>query len=191
VVVHARRATLTGVEAVGETGDAELIRLLHEQHGAALWAVALRTTADRGRAQDAVQETLLRAWRHPDALDPSRGDPRPWLLRTLRNVLIDEWRSRSARPELLSDDPDGVGRATDPRTVTDHAEAAVQSWTVAAALDRLSVEHRAVLVECYYRGRTVGEAASVLNVPPGTVKSRVHYALRALRLALEEMGVAS
>ena len=190
VVVLPRRATLSQVE-VGGPGDAELIRLLHEQHGAALWAVALRTTADRGRAQDAVQETLLRAWRHPDALDPSRGDPRPWLLRTLRNVLIDEWRSRSARPELLSDDPDGVGGAADPRTVTDHAEAAVQSWTVAAALDRLSAEHRAVLLECYYRGRTVGEAAALLNVPPGTVKSRVHYALRALRLALEEMGVGS
>ncbi len=170
--------------------DAELIRVLHEQHGAALWAVAIRTTADRGRAQDAVQETLLRAWRHPAALDPSRGDPRPWLLRTLRNVLIDEWRSRSARPELLSDDPEGA--SSDEHTVvTDHAEAAVQAWTVAAALDRLSAEHRAVVVECYYRGRTVNEAASVLNVPAGTVKSRVHYALRALRLALEEMGVGS
>jgi RNA polymerase sigma-70 factor (ECF subfamily) len=176
-----------------ESGDAELIRVLHEQHGAALWAVALRTTADRGRAQDAVQETLLRAWRHPAALDPSRGDPRPWLLRTLRNVLIDEWRARSARPELLSDDPAGVGSGTTTgdHTVGDHADAAVQSWTVAAALDRLSMEHRTVLVECYYRGRSVGEAASTLNIPPGTVKSRVHYALRALRLALEEMGVAS
>jgi RNA polymerase sigma-70 factor (ECF subfamily) len=179
------------VEVGPGSGDAELIRLLHEQHGAALWAVALRTTADRGRAQDAVQETLLRAWRHPAALDPSRGDPRPWLLRTLRNVLIDEWRSRTARPELLADDPEGVGTATDERTVADHAEAAVQAWTVAAALDRLSAEHRAVLVECYYRGRTVSEAASVLGVPAGTVKSRVHYALRALRLALEEMGVGS
>jgi RNA polymerase sigma-70 factor (ECF subfamily) len=174
-----------------ESGDAELIRLLHEQHGAALWAVALRTTADPGRAQDAVQETLLRAWRHPAALDPSRGDPRPWLLRTLRNVLIDEWRARSARPELLTEDPEGVGSPSDEHTVTDHAEAAVQAWTVGAALDRLSSEHRMVLVECYYRGRTVGEAAALLNIPAGTVKSRVHYALRALRLALEEMGVGS
>jgi RNA polymerase sigma-70 factor, ECF subfamily len=193
VVVHARRATLTQVQVARESGDAELIRLLHEQHGAALWAVALRTTADRGRAQDAVQETLLRAWRHPAALDPSRGDPRPWLLRTLRNVLIDEWRSRAARPELLSDDPVGAESGTAPgaHAVTDHAEAAVQAWTVAAALDRLSAEHRAVLVECYYRGRTVSEAAATLGVPAGTVKSRVHYGLRALRLALEEMGVGS
>ncbi|MDL5156121.1 sigma-70 family RNA polymerase sigma factor [Actinomycetospora termitidis] len=177
---------------VRESGE-ELIRLLHEQHGAVLWAVALRSTSDRGRAQDAVQETLLRAWRHPAAIDPSRGDPRPWLLRTLRNVLIDEWRSRSSRPELLSDDPVGAESGTVPGgyAVADHAEAAVQAWTVGAALERLSAEHRAVLVECYYRGRTVGEAAATLNVPAGTVKSRVHYALRALRLALEEMGVGS
>jgi RNA polymerase sigma-70 factor, ECF subfamily len=165
----------------------DLIRLLHEQHGAVLWAVALRTTADPGRAQDAVQETLLRAWRHPDALDESRGDPRPWLLRTLRNVLIDEWRSRSVRPEVLSED---VGEAGEP-SVADHADAAVQAWVVGAALARLTPEHRAVLAECYYRGRTVAEAAAALGVPPGTVKSRTHYALRALRLVLEEMGVGS
>ncbi|GLZ47774.1 RNA polymerase sigma factor [Actinomycetospora sp. NBRC 106375] len=169
------------------TSEEDLIRLLHERHGAVLWAVALRTTSDPGRAQDAVQETLLRAWRHPDALDESRGDPRPWLLRTLRNVLIDDWRARSARPEVLYDD---VPEAGD-RTVADHADAAAQTWVVAAALARLTPEHRAVLGECYYRGRTVGEAAAALGIPPGTVKSRTHYALRALRLVLEEMGVGS
>jgi RNA polymerase sigma-70 factor (ECF subfamily) len=170
--------------------DAELLRVLHEEHGAALWAVALRSTADPGRAQDAVQETLLRAWRHPDALEPDRGDARPWLMRTLRNVLIDDWRSRAVRPEVLTDDPSGVA-SSGSSTAADHADAAVQAWTVAAALARLTPEHRAVVVECYYRGRTVSEAAAALGIPPGTVKSRAHYALRALRLALEEMGVGS
>jgi RNA polymerase sigma-70 factor, ECF subfamily len=169
------------------TSDADLIRLLHERHGAVLWAVALRTTADPGRAQDAVQETLVRAWRHVDALDESRGDPRPWLLRTLRNVLIDDWRARSARPEVLVDLVD-EGRAP-ALAVADHADAAAQAWVVDAALARLSPEPRAVLAECYYRGRSVRETAAVLGVPPGTVKSRTHYALRALRLVLEEMGV--
>jgi RNA polymerase sigma-70 factor (ECF subfamily) len=172
------------------TSEADLVRLLHEQHGAVLWAVALRSTGDPGRAQDAVQETLLRAWRHPDALDGSRGDPRPWLLRTLRNVLIDDWRARSSRPEVLYDDVERAGAPTD-LAVADHAEAAAQAWVVAEALSRLTAEHRAVLVECYYRGRTVGQAATALGVPAGTVKSRTHYALRALRLALEEMGVGS
>jgi RNA polymerase sigma-70 factor (ECF subfamily) len=177
------------------SSEADLIRLLHDRHGALLWSVALQRTADPGRAQDAVQETLLRAWRHPDAFAEGRGDPRPWLLRTLRNVLIDEWRARAVRPEVLYDDVTeaevqadlaGVGRS-----VADHADAAAQSWIVGAALARLSPEHRAVLGECYFRGRTVAEAAGVLGIPPGTVKSRAHYALRALRLVLEEMGVGS
>ena len=169
--------------------DEELVRLLHERHGAALWAVALRSTSDPGRAQDAVQETLFRAWRHPEAVGEERGDARPWLLRTLRNVLIDDWRARSVRPEVLTEPSTGLDGPPHP-VVGDHADAAVQSWVVSEALGRLSAQHRAVLVECFYRGHTVSEAARRLGVPPGTVKSRSHYALRALRLALEEMGVS-
>ena len=73
----------------------------------------------------------------------------------------------------------------------DHTDQLLLSWVVADALTRLSPEHRAVLLECYYRGRPVAEAAARLGVPVGTVKSRTHYALRALRLALEEMGVGA
>lgn len=165
--------------------EAQLMRALHDEHAAALWAYALRLTGgDRGRAQDAVQESLLRAWRHPEVLDPARGSARAWLFRTLRNLLIDEWRARSVRPEVVTDQlPDVAG--------PDTAEAAVQSWLVAEALRRLSPAHRQVLVECFYRGCSVAEAAERLGIPPGTVKSRTHYALRALKLALEEMGVTA
>ena len=62
---------------------------------------------------------------------------------------------------------------------------------VAEALRRLSLAHRQVLVECFYRGCSVAEASERLGIPPGTVKSRTHYALRALKLALEEMGVTA
>ena len=65
----------------------------------------------------------------------------------------------------------------------------MEAWTIAEALGQLSPAHREVLVECFYRGRSVAEAAAVLGIPPGTVKSRTHYAMRALRLVLEEMGV--
>ena len=71
----------------------------------------------------------------------------------------------------------------------DTAEQLLQGWVVTEAVGRLSPDHRAVLLECYYRGHSVAEAAHRLGVPEGTVKSRTHYALRALRLALEEMGV--
>ena len=71
----------------------------------------------------------------------------------------------------------------------DGIERAVDSWPVAEALSRLSRPHREVLVECFYQGRSVAEAATELGVPPGTVKSRTHYALRSLKLVLEELGV--
>lgn len=160
-----------------------LIRALYAEHGAALEACALSLTGgDLGRAQDAVQEVLVRAWRHPEALDSSRGSTRGWLLRTLRNVLIDEWRSRSVRPETITDQPPETG-------VADGVDNALQSWLVEEALGRLGPVHRDVIRECYFAGRSVAEAAERLGIPPGTVKSRTHYALRALRTTLLEMGV--
>lgn len=163
--------------------EPELMRALHDQHAAAVWSYVLRlTSGDRARAQDVLQETLLRAWRHPEVLQPERGSARAWLFTTARHIVIDEWRARSVRPEVLTDNvPD--------RATSDGVDEAMQSWLVAEALDRLSPEHRGVLVECFYRGHTVAEAAERLGVPPGTVKSRTHYALRALRLVLQEMGV--
>jgi RNA polymerase sigma-70 factor (ECF subfamily) len=77
----------------------------------------------------------------------------------------------------------------EPRVELDEADRAVEAWTIAEALERLSPAHREVLVECFYRGRSVAEVAAVLGIPAGTVKSRTHYAVRALRLVLDEMGV--
>ncbi|MEV6810890.1 RNA polymerase subunit sigma [Micromonospora craterilacus] len=165
--------------------DAHLLRALHDEHGEALYAHALRlVNGDRQRAEDLVQETLLRAWRHPESLDPRRGSVRAWLFTTARNLAIDAWRRRSTRVgEVYTDE------LPEPPEVVDETERAVEAWTVAEALNRLSPSHRDVLVECFYQGRSVSEAASRLGVPPGTVKSRTHYALRSLRLVLAEMGV--
>ena len=139
--------------------DEQVLRLLHDEHARALWGYAMRLTGgDAGRSEDAVQETLLRAWKHPEALDAQRGSPRAWLFTTLRNVLIDEWRARSVRPEVVTDDlPERAG--------PDHADTAVQSWLIAEALRQLSQQHREVLLECYYRGCSVAQAAARLGVP--------------------------
>ncbi|HEU5034392.1 MAG TPA: sigma-70 family RNA polymerase sigma factor [Mycobacteriales bacterium] len=162
------------------------LRLLYEQHAGPLLAYALRLTGgDRGRSEDIVQETLLRAWRHPQALDPERGPVRSWLFTVARNIAVDAHRARQARPREVGDEALALVPAMD------EIEQALDTWLVADALATLSADHRSVLVETYYRGRSVAEAASVLGVPPGTVKSRTFYALRALRLALEERGVTS
>jgi RNA polymerase sigma-70 factor (ECF subfamily) len=161
-----------------------VIQRLHDEHAAALWGYCLRLTGhDQARAEDVAQETLVRAWKHFSVLDDSQGSVRAWLFTVARNIVIDEWRSRRARSEVSVAD---VPEVADPRDQTDQQ---LMSWVVAEAVTRLSDEHRAVLLECYYRGASVAEAAGRLGIPEGTVKSRTHYALRALRLALEEMGV--
>ena len=102
-----------------------------------------------------------------------------------RNIVIDDWRSRRSHPETpVADVPES-------RTTDDASDQLLLSWVVAEALTHLSADHRTVLLECYYRGRSVAEASRRLGVPEGTVKSRTHYALRALKLALEEMGVSA
>jgi RNA polymerase sigma-70 factor (ECF subfamily) len=166
--------------------DVALMQQLHDEHAGALWGYCLRLTGrDRGRAEDIVQETLLRAWRHRSVLESPPRAVRAWLFTVARNLVIDEWRSRRNNSELT------VAEVPEPGDPADRTDQLLLSWVVADAVSKLSAEHRAVLLECYYRSRPVAEAARLLGVPEGTVKSRTHYALRALRLALEEMGVTA
>jgi RNA polymerase sigma-70 factor (ECF subfamily) len=126
---------------------------------------------------------MLRAWKHPEVLARRPELTRGWLFTVARNLFIDEWRARRVRPETVTDHPPDV--ADD----QDQVDRLLQGWVVAEAMSRLSVEHRRVLRETYFLGRTVAETSQALGIPGGTVKSRTHYALRALRLALEELGV--
>ncbi|HEX2317802.1 MAG TPA: sigma-70 family RNA polymerase sigma factor [Streptosporangiaceae bacterium] len=165
------------------SSDEDLVRALYYEHAGPLLRYALHlTSGDRQRAEDIVQETLLRAWLHPDAIVSRPA--RPWLFAVARNLAVDAHRARQARPHE-------VGEAALALTaVPDTADRALESWAVADALRSLRPDHRAVLLETYYRGRSVAEAASVLGVPAGTVKSRTFYALKALKLELEERGLA-
>jgi RNA polymerase sigma-70 factor, ECF subfamily len=162
------------------------LRALYDEHAAALLSYALRLTAgDRGRAEDIVQETLLRAWKHLDDLGSERGSTRAWLVTVARHVAVDAHRARSARPREVGDDMLAVVPDAD------EVEHALDRIVVSEAMSALTPEHRAVIVETYYRGKSVADAAESLGVPPGTVKSRTYYALRALRLALAERGVTA
>src|SRR6478609_2477984 len=151
--------------------EVALMQQLHDEHAGALWGYSLRLTGhDRARAEDVVQETLLRAWRNRGMLDKPAPAVRGWLFTVARNIVIDEWRSRRARTETpVADVPENADQ-------DDSTDQLLLSWVVAEAITRLSEEHRAVLLECYYRGRSVADAAKKLGIPEGTVKSRTHYA---------------
>jgi RNA polymerase sigma-70 factor (ECF subfamily) len=172
-----------------DTSDEQLLRSLHDEHAHALWSYVVRLTrGDRAKAQDVVQETLLRAWRTPSVLDQSGSSARGWLFTVARRIVIDDWRVSSRRPEVVTDD---VPEHPAEDVIDPVAERTVDHQLVVAALRTLSVEHREVLHECYFQGSSVAQAAAALGVPPGTIKSRTHYALRALRLAIDEMGGVS
>jgi RNA polymerase sigma-70 factor (ECF subfamily) len=179
---HSARRTVVLLEVVMSADQTQLLRELHDQHAQALWRYVVHLTGDRALADDVVQETLLRAWKRPHILDQSESSARSWLFTVARNLVIDDRRSARAIHEF------GTDRLPEKETA-DQTDAVLDSWLVADALAQLSVEHRAVIVHAYYGGRSVAEIARELEIPEGTVKSRLHYGLRALKLALQESGV--
>ncbi|MFR9750426.1 sigma-70 family RNA polymerase sigma factor [Nocardia sp. 004] len=162
----------------------ELMQVLYREHATPLWRYTLGLVRDPGRAEDIVQETLLRAWQRPSVLDQSTASARAWLFTVARNLATDEHRSARSRRELRTDNPPE-------QPLPDQSDRALDGWLVADALGRLSADHREVIVRAYYRGLTTQQIAEELGVPAGTVKSRMHYGMRALRLALQEMGVTN
>jgi RNA polymerase sigma-70 factor (ECF subfamily) len=161
-----------------------LVRNLYAADFTVVVRYACRLLADRQAGEDVAQEALLRAWRNAHVLVPEGGSARRWLLRVAHNIAVDMIRARNARPMEVSESA-GLTAAD-----TDHAERVVNTAYLRSAMAKLTNEHRAVLREVYFNGRTVAEAAVVLDVPVGTVKSRVHYALRTLRLHLEAQSAA-
>jgi RNA polymerase sigma-70 factor (ECF subfamily) len=162
--------------------DEDLSRMLYDQHAEALLAYVQRLMhGDRQAAEDIVQETLLRAWKRGHSVPPESR--RPWLFITARHLVIDAYRARRARPAEVADELRDIA-------AEDHAlDAALDAVLLSDALHTLSPDHRSVLFESYYEGLTARQIALAQGIPPGTVRSRMHYALRALRLALQERGV--
>jgi len=170
-----------------ELRDEEGVRAAHRAHAGELFRFALRGLGDRGAAEDVVQEVFLRAWRGADSFDAARGSLRVWLFAIARNLVVDHARCRAVRPAqpvsaetlvVLAGGDGGFDEAT------------MTAWTVEEALRRLSEEHRVALVETYLRSRTYAEVSTELGVPVGTLRTRVFYGLKALRVALDEMGAA-
>jgi RNA polymerase sigma-70 factor, ECF subfamily len=163
--------------------DEAFLRSLYETYHQALIRYVLRLVAgDRRAAEDVAQETLLRAWQHADELRADSAGP--WLFTVAHNIAVSTRRRRQRLQETVMD--------VDAWPALDRdLDAVLDGLVVSAALEALSPPHRAVLVQLYFRGESVEEAAASLGIPEGTVKSRSFYALRSLRDALQEQGVNS
>ena len=149
--------------------DDAFVRALYAEHGGALLRYALHLTGgDRQKAEDLVQETIVRAWRHPEAL--ADRPARPWLFAVARNLAVDAYRARQSRP------PEAGQEAFDTLPAHDDADRTLESWAVAEALASLRPDHRSVIVETYYRGCSVSEAAATLGIPVGAVPGSIRSA---------------
>jgi len=164
--------------------DDEIVTALYRTYWDPLLTFVLRLTAgDRERAEDVVQETMVRAWREAGRLDLSGTSLMPWLATVARRIVIDEHRRKQVRPAET-----GEGVVAD-MPVDDDTSATILRVAMAEAMRELSPSHREVLNETILRDRTVNQAATALGIPVGTVKSRVYYAMRALQVILAERGL--
>jgi len=178
------RGTMESSVAIAPAGSEEAdevgLRSAFLAHGGELFGFARRALDDSNVAEDVVQDTFVRAWRARRRFDAELGSLRTWLFAIERNVIIDYARARASRASQPLDE--------DLASDIDDIERAMVGWQVEEAVRRLRPDHRHVLVEIHYRGRSSREVAIDLGIPEGTVRSRLFYSMRSLRLTLEEMG---
>ncbi|GAA2503014.1 RNA polymerase sigma factor [Winogradskya humida] len=137
------------------------------------------TRGERHTAEDLLQETMLRAWRHIGVLPRDDESARRWLFTVARRLVIDAVRMRRTRPAEI-----GLVDFTWIPGADDTTASALATHSMKHAFNRLSPAHRDILSEVYLRGSSTEEIAEKFGLPVGTVKSRAHYALRALKTAL-------
>ena len=158
------------MERLQADATGEALRELYRAYAGELLGFALNALGERGAAEEIVQEVFTRAWRHAERYDPARGSVRTWLYQIARHAIIDMRRRASARPSLAPGEP-----LFESAAAGDSIEQAMLGWQMI----RLA----------HFQGLSVREIAERCELPVGTVKSRTWYALRSLRLVLEEMGV--
>lgn len=159
----------------------EVLRDAFVAMGGEMLGFARRSLFDSQLGDDAVQETFARAWRSRSSFDPDKGSLRTWLYTIEHRVIIDLIRQQSGSVHDLSDPQVEA-------TSMDGLEDAITSWQVEDALKRLHADHRQVIEELYLRDRSGPEVAALLEIPEGTVRSRAYYALKSLRVLLNEQG---
>ncbi|MEH0636843.1 MULTISPECIES: sigma-70 family RNA polymerase sigma factor [Streptomyces] len=166
-----------------ETDCDAFVRDIYDQYGPLLVRYATRLLdGDWHEAEDILQETAARAWKHARFLGTRGEHIRPWLFTVARNLVIDHHRARRIRPlELMP--------VEDLDASWDSTESTITSHVVLKALQELNEQQRTIIRLMYYLECSVAQTAEHLGIPPGTVKSRAFYAVRALRKGLQKQGV--
>ncbi|MFD8097416.1 sigma-70 family RNA polymerase sigma factor [Streptomyces malaysiensis] len=161
------------------------VQAAYDLYGGELFGFAFKALDDRQLAEDVVQETFVRAWKSPRGYDPGQGSMRTWLFAIARNGVVDAIRRRRVREGTGYSSWDAVSEASSAINPVDQLLEQIQ---LGEALQRLSPQHREAVVEVYFGGRTCAELAEEAGIPASTMRSRLYYGVRALRLILEENG---
>jgi len=167
---------------ITKSNHEDLLLALNRAHGQALFSYVSRLTGDKALAQDIVQESLIKAWKHSSILEQEIESTRAWLFTVARNLVIDDRRSARFRRESIVE-------VLPELPTEDDINAKLDTWMISDALTSLSEPHRRAVVSAYYLGKSVAEIAKQEEVPVGTIKSRLHYGLAAIKIALQERGI--
>ena len=172
---------LTDAELIQRTGqgDRGAFEALYRRYARTVLGLALRRLGDRGRAEDAVQETFASVWRSARSYTPERGPGAPWLFAVARNAIVDRGRARVDTPAEIPEE------AAADHGPDDRAEQEWMSWRIHRALEELPVHEREVIALAYWSGLSQSEVADFLGIPLGTVKTRTRAALAHLATELE------
>lgn len=168
--------------ALGTAHAEQAARELYRAYGGELFGFAVRRLGDRQLAEEVVQDVFTSVWRRAGDYDAERGTLRTWLYGITRNAIVDAERRRARRPRTLAHEPRE-------ESADDSIELTLMRWQMELAFERLTPEHREAIRLTHVEGLKLKEVAELLGLPLGTVKSRVYYAMQALRLACEELEV--
>src|SRR5215212_8187509 len=171
----------TDAELIQRAGDGDrgAFEALYQRYARPVFGLALRRLGDRGRAEDAVQETFASVWRSARTYRPERGPGAPWLYAVARNAIVDRSRGRG---DAGGEVPE---RASDELGPAERTEQSWVAWRVHRALEELPEREREVIALAYWSGMSQSEVADFLGIPLGTVKTRTRAALQRLANVLE------
>jgi len=162
-------------------GDHEALAELYDRHGRLVFSLALRILRDQSDAEDIVQDVFSQAWRQAARYESSRGNPVAWLLNLTRSRAIDRLRGRRARPDTAAADPSSLDLPDLSQPVDEQIVRSHQAAQIRAAVDELSVLQRVAIELAFYEGLTHVEIADRLELPLGTVKTRIRQGLLKLK----------